>query len=221
MNTTATLFFPQILDLLNKHCTYVILGRRVARAGSEEAGILHIELLMEKRFLGLISEYLSKMEAVESVRSNSRYEVCRLLVELKEGASIQLTIIHKFVFHGLHYFDEKALLASRIEAFDGAQVPCIEHQFEYAVLQNFLEHRGVQDWQYRYFKSFHILLIEDLLDAFNAKYHTLFSDLSDLINCSEANRKQILKYIRKLSGNDFLHSIHLHWHNFLGAVRLG
>ncbi|MFT5169303.1 MAG: hypothetical protein ACI8P3_004552, partial [Saprospiraceae bacterium] len=127
--------------------------------------------------------------------------------------------VHKFTYKSLIYLDEKEVMAKRVKELDCFYIPRVEHLFEHWILKSFLELKGIGRPAFQYFNEFHILVQEDLLDYFNMKYGTSFSNIYQLTDFDETQRAQMIKNLNNAPTNNFLKKVNIRWHNFLGVMR--
>ena len=110
-------------------------------------------------------------------------------------------------------------MSCKVKNTDEVYIPCVEHIFERGILKNFLEGKGIGRSAFQYFSEFHILVQEDLLDYFNMKYGTSFSNIYQLTDFDENQRSHMIKKLKTVSTNRFIKKVNYRWHNFLGVMK--
>jgi len=159
----------------------------------------------------------SKEVRIYGLNKGSQFTQLSLMYEQKD--IFHLKLLHKIKQDSLVLLEEEPLFMEKVSK--GARVcfPCTEHLFEWMVLKNYLQKRGLSDEQYHYFQDFHILFKEDLLEYFNQKYGTHFQYLSQLRHFQAIAREQMVHTIRQLPTNQLIHHIHIRWNEWMRAFR--
>ena len=80
-------------------------------------------------------------------------------------------------------------------------MPNVEDLFEFAVLNSFLNDQGLPIQYLNYFEDFHFFVKEGLLEFFNNKYQTNFSNLDDLSGFDLRTKESILKKLEEVPNN--------------------
>ncbi|MEL6638663.1 MAG: hypothetical protein AAFW73_11415 [Bacteroidota bacterium] len=178
-----------------------------------------------------IPEILLPAKSVEGLLRRMRKEgsggACRASFRFHATAAVfdfsswtySINFVHKMVSHNLFFLSEEEVLARRVRQRSGRNLPCLEHLLEYGVLRSFLLRQGVSETDFRYFKDFHILVQEDLIEFFNDKYGTSFRDMYDLTEYRPVAQRQIIQRLKELPLNRLTRTMRIHWHNFLGHLR--
>ncbi len=135
------------------------------------------------------------------------------------GWTYSIHFVHKMVSHNLFFLNEDEVLKRRVRQSSGRNIPCLEHLLEYSILSNFLNRRGVSEADFLYFKDFHILVQEDLIEYCNDKYGTNFRDIYALTEYDAEIQRSIVQRLKDLPLNRLGRTMHIRWHNFLGHLR--
>ena len=162
---------------------------------------------------------LKSAKEFQNVQLNKGYRSSEFQIAWKKGTVFHVEFLHKVSNHSLIFADEEQLLAGRIQSKGGVALPNIENLFDLVVLDCFLNHRGLNDVEYRFFKDFHILVKEGLLEHFNQTYGTSFRLLHELTDYNESYRTTVIQYLKTMPANQFINHIQVQWTNLLGVFR--
>ncbi|MEM9823867.1 MAG: hypothetical protein AAF985_22475 [Bacteroidota bacterium] len=178
-----------------------------------------LRLLLRRTDLPSILKSVGACDQLERQGLNKGYRSSQLTLVYDQKVVFHLELLHKLTHHSLVILDEEQLLRDKIEKEGGAYFPSIEHLFEWMVLKNYLVHNGLSDVQYNYFRDFHILFKEDLMDAFNQKYGSQFQHLTQLLHFRVHEKERMLARIRQLPANQLMNTIQMRWNEWMGAIR--
>lgn len=177
------------------------------------------DILFNSEELKPMLDDLNQMPDLGSITIASSFKSSKAVLKFKDNAELIINFVQKFTYKSLIYLDEKEVMARRVKEVDGFYIPCVEHLFEYRILKSFLELKGIGRATFQYFNEFHILVQEDLLDYFNMKYGTSFSNIYQLTDFDDSQRTQMIKKLKNTPNNNFLKKVNVRWHNFLGVMR--
>ena len=130
-----------------------------------------------------------------------------------------INFVHHMVSKNLYFIESEQVLEKRVKNNRGVYIPCIEHLMEYTVLKSFLNRKGIQDKEYQFFKDFHILVQEDLVEFFNDKYATSFGRIYDFTSYNAKAKQAIIARLKGMPLNRLTKVMNIRWHNFIGRVR--
>ncbi len=164
----------------------------------------NVEILLKKRDLSQALASFKDSKLIQKFECSTGYRASIAELQLNNDVRLGIEFWHKLSFNALIFQDETRLFKKKVRQANGLFVPSIEHHFEYVVLKNFLMGEGISDTQYQYFKDFHILVKEDLLEFFNLKYQTTFRSLYDMTEYSDIQQVAIKKSLKPLPINQFL-----------------
>jgi hypothetical protein len=174
------------------------------------------ELLFDKKAMKELLPRLKKITGLSSIRIATNFSNSKAILSFKDNVDLMVNFIHKFAYRSMIYLDEVEVLNRRVKTAEGYYLPCVEHLFEQRVLQSFLQMRGIGKTTFSYFSEFHILVQEDLIDYFNAKYGTSFSSLYQLTDFDNRQREQIVRTLKTLPLNGIFKSVK---HTFLSYIK--
>lgn len=210
-------FIDYLLEALQQ-TSYLFLDQMtIEKVKSEDTQSLKILIL--KSDLDKILPGLKTYGGMKQIKLASRYKSSPAIFTLESGAEILVDFVHKFVHKSVVYLDDQDLLNRRIKNREGLFQMHIEHAFEYAILNNFLNDRGIKDDQYRLFNDLHFLIREDLVEFFNSKYATAFSSLIGLTDFKPSQKLAMIKSLEQMPVNKFVKKVNVRWHNFVGYMR--
>ena len=210
-------FHEYLLNLLNQR-EYVLLNI-LPRDISESKGDLEYQILLKKEDVKLLSEGLQKYTESNNIQVFSTFRNSKALIELTDQTKVTIEFVHKLVHKSLVYLDEEEVLEKRVMNKGGVNIPAIEHLFEYTILKNFLNNESLSREEFKYFEDFHVLVKEDLLEYFNMKYGTNFSNFYQLTDYNPRQRQIIIKNLNTAPTNKFLKKINVRWHYFMGYMK--
>ena len=130
-----------------------------------------------------------------------------------------INFLHKMVSKNLFFLEAENVLTRRVQQENGVYISCVEHLLEYSLLNAFLNRKGIAEEEYRFFKEFHILVQEDLVEFFNEKYQTDFKDLYALTVYRSDAKDAIIQRLKEMPLNRLTKIMHIRWYNFLGNLR--
>jgi len=212
-----TLFNNRLFELLNEY-DYVLFNYDV-NDFRKVRGELTFEFLLRRDDVSGLLIGLKQVASIRNIKVSSNFRFSQVLVMFNDDTSLRMVFLHKFMHKTLTYMDEEAVLERRVLAESGYYLPCIEHQFENVVLHDYLNNGGLKEKYYNYFKEFHVMIQEDLLEFFNKKYGTEFQTVYSLTDFKESERTQIEKHLKALPLNRFVKKVNIRWHNFIGSMR--
>ena len=215
--TYRKLFTEKLLELLSEY-KYALFNYDLS-LGRKEKEELGLEFLMAKKDITPLLNQLKNVDAVQHIKLSSNVRFSKVVVQFVNQTSLRMLFIHKLMYKTLTYMDERAILDKRVLTRKGCYVPCIEHQFEEAILHAYMNHSGMKDKHYRYFNDFHVLVREDLLEYFNTKYETQFPTLFSLTDYQEPEREKMVEKLKSFPFNRFMRKMNVRWHNFMGVMR--
>ena len=180
---------------------------------------LNYQILLRKDDLPSIVEKLQAFTELSNIQVFTTFRISKALLELKDSTKVIIEFVHKLVHKSLAYLDEEELFARRITKESGWSIPSIEHLFEYTIMNNFLNSQSLTKEEFEYFEDFHILVKEDLLEYFNMKYGTTFSNFYQLTDYDPDQKQNIVKNLKTAPTNRFLKKINVRWHYFMGYMK--
>jgi len=178
-----------------------------------------LDILYRSEDLKGLMDHLSQLADLSNINISSSFQSSKVVLKFKDNVDLVVHFIHKFTHKSLVYLEAEEVMAGKVRGSNGINIPCVEHLFEYWILKNFLDLKGIGRAAFQYFSEFHILVQEDLLDYFNMKYGTSFSNIYQLTDFDEKQRMQIVKNLKNTPTNGFIKKVNVRWHSFIGAMK--
>ena len=171
-------FHEYLINLL-KEKVYVLLNILPGEITNSKNDFAY-QILLKKEDLGEIIKELQNYTDLSNIQVFTTFRISNAIIELKDNTRVAIEFVHKLVHKSLAYLDEEDLLEHSVMNDQRMSIPSIEHLFEYTILKNFLNNQSLTRKEFEYFEDFHVLVKEDLLEYFNMKYGTTFSNFYHL-----------------------------------------
>lgn len=213
----STKFHDFLFHTLNTKVYALLSVLPLKAAGNSKT--FNYNILIRKVDLELIVKEIQKFEGLNSIQVFGTFHASKALLILKDNSEIVIDFMHKLVHKSLAFLNEEDILETRTITAKGVHKPKIEYLFEYTVLKNFLNYGALSKVEFEYFEDFHVLVKEDLLECFNIKYGTTFSNFYQLTNYDAGQRQFIIKNLNTDPTNGFLRKVNVRWHSFLGYMK--
>ncbi|MEM1321645.1 MAG: hypothetical protein AAGG75_15415 [Bacteroidota bacterium] len=212
-------FINSFFRVLNQQGKYAFFDYQLT--GSPRLNsIAHYDLLIQPDDLNPVLQQLNAFEEITGLSLTARFSHSQALINFKKGDLLKINFTHRFLYKSLIYLDATEVMAcNTFNPFKGYFQPSIEHLFEFAILRHYLRFEGWNEELLAFFRDFHVLIKEDLIDSFNSRYGTFFRDLESIADFDAEARNSIMQRLKALPANQFLNSINVRWHNFMGFVR--
>ena len=177
-------FHEYLINLL-KEKVYVLLNILPGEITNSKNDFAY-QILLKKEDLGEIIKELQNYTDLSNIQVFTTFRISNAIIELKDNTRVAIEFVHKLVHKSLAYLDEEDLLEHSVMNDQRMSIPSIEHLFEYTILKNFLNNQSLTRKEFEYFEDFHVLVKEDLLEYFNMKYGTTFSNFYEKNKCTLA-----------------------------------
>ena len=209
MNHRSQQLPDRIIDLLNDRIGEYVLfyygyGGKLDFKTKDSPIILLPKVKLDVFLSGIRAMFPNA--AFESTIPGNRIDIS---VNDSSGEQLQVQCIHRLMYKSLCLMDEGEVNRRRVRHRAGFYIPSIEHLFEYAVLQCWIEYRGLADRFLNFFEELHILVQEDLLEYFNQKYATGFVSLHELAEFQDSQRTKMVKVLQSSPANGFMQNVKL------------
>ncbi len=214
---TRKLFNEKLFSTLSRY-DYVLFNYDINDFRKLKEDITY-EFMLKRDDVSDLLIHLKQVASIRNIKVSSNFRFSSVLIMFEDNSTLRMLFLHKFMYKTLTYMDEEEVLAKKVLSGSSHYLPCIEHQFENAVLHDYLNNGGLKEKYYRYFKDFHVMVQEDLLEFFNKKYGTQFPTLYSMTDFRESERAQIEKHLKALPLNRFVKKVNIRWHNFIGSMR--
>ncbi len=212
MIANSNLYEEQLLPLISNNS--VVLG-----LPTDTNSVDQLDILVENSEVNALLLKVKQLKDLANVSYVSSFISSKMTLNFKDNTSLIMNLVHKFAHNSITYLDEEKVFQKKVKYNKRFFIPCVEHIFEYQVLKSYLSSTGISAAVYQYFKEFHFLMQDDLIDYFNLKFGTTFSTIHQLTDCDATQREQILKVLKEEPENQFLKKVNVQWHNFLGSIR--
>jgi hypothetical protein len=210
-------FHEYLINLL-KQKVYVLLNILSKDISNPKEALIY-QILLKKEDLEKIVDELQKYSELANIQVFTTFRISKALIELKDNTKIAIEFVHKLVHKSLVYLDEERIMERRVMRENGLNIPSIEDLFEYTILKNFLNNQSLTKEEFEYFEDFHVLVKEDLLEYFNMKYGTSFTNFYQLTDYNSKQRQNIVKNLKTAPTNGFLKKVNVRWHYFMGYMK--
>lgn len=149
------------------------------------------------------------------VNSIKRGACTELHIAFQDGVKVHLNFWQQLVKNGINYLDTEAVLSKRQRSESEFYMPNLEHLFEFSILSHYLNDKGITTRYQTYFEDFHFFVRDGLLDFFNEKYKTQFSNLDELSSFNKSDQLVMIEELKHFSPNSFMNKVNFQWLNWL------
>ncbi len=202
----------QLTELL-QDAEYVQLSLDTKEGPNEMAYLIRSDKLRE------LANHLPQLPGLKHIQLSASFLESQASIMLENGKALVIRFVHKMMFKTLRLLQEEEVLRSRVKNERGVYIPSVENHFSYLLLSRLLNRSGLSKREFDYFSDFHVLVQEDLLEYFNARYGTTYSSFYQLTDYSEDQRQSVIRYLKRSPANRFFDKVNIRWHSFLGYVR--
>jgi hypothetical protein len=169
-------------------------------------------LLRKKDHQNVIEAIKSFSEiGVMNISQDNAYT--KVQITFVDETKVQLNFWEDLFENNIIFMNSDIVFAKRQRSKSEFYMPNIEHLFEFAVLYHFLSGQGLPIQYLNYFEDFHFFVKDGLLEFFNNKYSTSYSNLDDLSNFKPTAEESILNELKKSPNNQFFRKINIQWRN--------
>lgn len=173
-------------------------------------------LLREKDHQNVI-EAITSFSEIRVANSSQQNSSCtELQIVFKDGTEVQLNLWGILSQSNITFMSSDMIFAKRQRSKSEFYMPNIEHLFEFAVLYHFMNNQGLPIQYLNYFEDFHFFVKDGLLEFFNHKYNTTFSNLDELSNFELKKKEAIMDQLKKSPNNQFFKKVNMQWRNLWG-----
>lgn len=178
-----------------------------------------LDILIQSKDVQALIRQLKMNTEISSIQVSNGFQVSKVVLEPNKDEVLTLNFVHRFVHQSLTFLDIEKVLEKRVMYSDAWYIPSVEHIFEYKILDSYLNRKGIGKASFQYFNEFHILVQEDLIEYFNDKFGTSFTNLYQLTDFDDRQRLKMIDVLKQAPANRFLKHINIRWNNFLGSIR--
>lgn len=198
-------FLPHLMRSL-KTKNYVLFEHFIVHQPTPE---IPLNFLMSKANHPSLIDDIKSFSGIGIINESKTSNSSELHITFHDKTKVQLNLWHTLAQKNIIYLDKEIVLAKKQRSKSEFYMPNIEHLFEFSILYSFLRNEGLSPQYLSYFEDFHFFVKDGLLDFFNEKYLTKFSNLDDLSNFDLGKKEKILEELKSLPANQFFKKINL------------
>lgn len=173
-------------------------------------------LLREKDHQNVI-EAIKSFSEIRIVDSSQQSSSCtEIQIAFKDGAKVQLNIWKNLSQGNITFMSSDIIFSKMQRSKSEFYMPNIEHLFEFAVLYHYLNNQGLPIQYLNYFEDFHFFVKDGLIEFFNNKYNTKFSNLDEFSIFELKTKGSIIDELKRPPNNQFFKKINIQWRNLWG-----
>ncbi len=162
-----------------------------------------LDILVKPSAVKKIVALISETESIQKVEEEKRLGVNHYYLYFKNGDFLQIDLLFKFIRKDLIYLSTKEVFENSIE-INGIKTYNHSTLLEHVLLFNMLNNSGLPVKYLPYFKSLSQKEQAFILNKFNYKYGTTFTDLAATLQFSQVEQSAIYKYLNSLKENSLL-----------------
>lgn len=162
---------------------------------------LPFNFLLRKKDHHQVINFIKSFSEVGTVSSSQKESCTQFKIVFRKGAKIKLNLWENLSHNNLVFMNLEKVFSKRQRSKSEFYMPNVEDLFEFAVLNSFLNDQGLPIQYLNYFKDFHFFVKEGLLEFFNNKYQTNFSNLDDLSGFDLRTKESILNKLEEVPNN--------------------
>lgn len=205
-------FIPHLLRCLKKS-EYVLFEHfAIHRITSE----IPLNFLLRKKDLQKVIDGIDSFSGIGVVNHSNKKNYTEVNITFQDSEQVSLNLWSQLSVNNINLLDSEEVFSRRQLSKSEFYMPNIEHLFEFAILHHFVNNNGLTNQYQSYFEDFHFFVRDGLLDFFNEKYSTNFSNLDDLSVFSEKRKMTIIEELKKQPTNRFFKKMNFQWLNFWG-----
>ena len=204
-------FIPHLLTCL-KNRDYVLFEHFTVHKPTLS---IALNFLLRKKD---VQEVIQEIQAFSEVGVSdcvSKTYCSEVSITFKDSNRVQLNFWHQLAKDNVNYLDVDQVFSKKQLSKSEFFMPNIEHLFEFAILSNFLNDKALAPHYQSYFEDFHFFVRDGLLDFFNEKYGTKFSNLDEMTTFQPKTKEMIIEALKRLPVNHFFKRVNISWLNFL------
>lgn len=205
-------FVPHLMGCL-KNSDYLLFEHFAIHKSIPE---IPLNFLLRKNEHLQVLDKVASNSIIENAHTLQKKDCTELSLTFTDGGSTQLNFWHRLAQQDINYLEVEAVFSRKQRSESEFFMPNIEHLFEFAVLHHFLNERGVATPYVAYFEDFHFFVKDGLIDFFNKKYNTQFTNLDNFSTFDEHSKTNIVQELKHLPSNQVLRKINMRWSQFWG-----
>ena len=170
-------------------------------------------ILLRKKDYHKVTDSIKHFTEIESVSILQESTSMEIQLIFKDETKVQLCFWENLFQNNITFMNSEIVFSKRQRSKSEFYMPNIEHLFEFAILHHFLKNEGLPVQYLNYFEDFHFFVKDGLLEFFNHKYSTSFSNLDELSNFGFKRKEAIMKELKRSPSNQFFKKINVQWKN--------
>lgn len=170
-------------------------------------------ILLRKKDLQNVIEDIKSFSEISVANISQDNAYTKVQITFIDKTKVQLNFWEGLFESNITFMNSDIVFAKRQRSKSEFYMPNIEHLFEFAVLHHFLNGQGLPMQYLNYFEDFHFFVKDGLLEFFNHKYKTSFSNLDDLSSFESTALDSILNELKRSPNNQFFKRINMQWRN--------
>ncbi|MFK8007773.1 MAG: hypothetical protein AB8H03_15450 [Saprospiraceae bacterium] len=170
-------------------------------------------ILLRKKDHQQVVDSIKTFSEIGIVSASQKGAYTEFQIAFKEGTKVQLNLWENLSYGNMTFMNIEKVFLKRQRSKSEFYMPNIEDLFEFAVLYHYLNNQGLPIQYLNYFEDFHFFVKDGLLEFFNHKYQTNFSNLDGLSNFDLKIKESIVDELKKAPNNQFFKKINMQWRN--------
>jgi len=206
-------FLAHLLGCL-KNSEYLLFEHFAIHKSSPE---IPFNILLRKEEHQNVVAGIKTFSEIEIANISQKGAYSEFQITLKDKTKLQLNLWGNLSQNNIIFLNSESVFSKRQRSKSEFYMPNIEHLFEFSVLYHFLNNQGLPIQYLNYFEDFHFFVKDGLLEFFNHKYNTNFSNLDELSTYNLETKVSIMDELKKSPNNQFFKKINMQWKNLWGT----
>ncbi len=174
-------------------------------------------ILLRKKDHPNVIEAIKSFSDIGNTNISQDNGYTKVQITLIDEIKVQLNLWEDLFESNVIFMNSDIVFSKRQRSKSEFYMPNIEHLFEFAVLYHYLNGQGLPVQYLNYFEDFHFFVKDGLLEFFNHKYSTNYSNLDELSNYEPAAEESIINELKRSPNNQFLKRINIQWRSLFSA----
>jgi hypothetical protein len=174
-------------------------------------------ILLRKKDHQNVIAAIKSFQEIGTVSISQKNTYTEIQIAFRNGTKMQLNFWEDLYESNIIFMNTEMVFYKRQRSKSEFYMPNIEHLFEFAVLYHLLNDKGLPIQYLNYFEDFHFFVKDGLVEFFNNKYNTGFSNLDELSNFDPETKELILDELKKSPNNQFFKKMNIQWKNLWGT----
>ena len=166
-------------------------------------------ILLRKKDHQQVIDSIKTFSEIGIVTASQTDACTQFQIVFKEGTNMELNLWGSLSHGNILFMNSEKVYSKRQRSKSEFYMPNIEYLFEFAVLHHYLNDQGLPIQYLNYFEDFHFFVKDGLLEFFNNKYQTTFSNLDELSNFDLKIKEAMVDELEKAPNNQFFKKINI------------